>query len=127
MNKDAQIAEIIIDTFCDWGIPVLPIHDSYIVPEGCEDDLISTMCNAFEKVMGIPLTGLEQNAIKEKSDGVEYLEGILMSWIPYDEHGDIEKRYIESRHPTRSERYIYNLNMFSEWMDINAKREDKSD
>ncbi|MBT5036742.1 MAG: hypothetical protein HOM51_19700, partial [Rhodospirillaceae bacterium] len=85
MNKDAQITEVIIETFCNHNIPVLSVHDSYIVPEGYVDELISTMCIAFEKVMGIPLTGLEQYAMKENKVRLEYLFDALMSWMPYDD------------------------------------------
>ena len=76
--------------------------------------------------MGIPLAGLERSAMKEKSERLEYLEGVLMSWMPYDDvpgQDENEKLYLERKHPTRSERYMNNLRMFNDWRSLNANRE----
>jgi len=53
MNQDAQITEKIIQAFTDKSIPVLTIHDSYIVPCGQEEFLETSMQTAFEEVTGI--------------------------------------------------------------------------
>ena len=36
------------------GIPCLPVHDSYVVPEEYEDTLIQAMVEEYEKEMGRP-------------------------------------------------------------------------
>ena len=55
MNLDAKITEAIIQAFTDKGIPVLTVHDSYIVRWGWEKELEATMRSAFKQVMGVEL------------------------------------------------------------------------
>jgi len=52
MHQDAQITENIIKHFTDNEIPILTIHDSYIVPFGLENELMSEMEKAFASVTG---------------------------------------------------------------------------
>ena len=52
-NTDSQITEIIIQRFTQRGIPILTVHDSYIVPFGYDYLLKQTMEEAFEQVTGI--------------------------------------------------------------------------
>lgn len=50
---DARMAEIVLtEMTVKRGIPVLPVHDSFIVPESHKDALIQVMKDAFERVMG---------------------------------------------------------------------------
>lgn len=50
---DARMAEIVLtEMTVKSGIPVLPVHDSFIVPESHRDALIQVMKDAFERVMG---------------------------------------------------------------------------
>jgi hypothetical protein len=53
MHTDSQITEIIIQRFTQRGIPMLTVHDSYIVPFGYDYLLKRTMEEAFEIVTGI--------------------------------------------------------------------------
>jgi hypothetical protein len=118
MNKDAQITEIILSEFVGRSIPILSIHDSYIVPDGCVDFLTETMAMAFETVIGIPLLSFADKAMKEGSDRIEFLLGILQMWMPYDNvpgQAENEKAYIDRAHPRRSERYTASYNLFREW------------
>ena len=46
MYIDAQIAEYIINHFTDQGIPVLAIHDSFLINRVHEGDLRSIMQTA---------------------------------------------------------------------------------
>ncbi|TIS23901.1 MAG: hypothetical protein E5X07_15770 [Mesorhizobium sp.] len=48
---DSDIAEEVIITMMDKGIPVLPIHDSFIVAEGHADQLSATMLDAYQRRM----------------------------------------------------------------------------
>ncbi|PAP97799.1 hypothetical protein CIT25_35010 [Mesorhizobium mediterraneum] len=48
---DSDIAEEVIMTMMDKGIPVLPIHDSFIVAEGHAEELSATMVNAYQRRM----------------------------------------------------------------------------
>jgi hypothetical protein len=59
MNTDAKITERIISYFTRKGIPVLTIHDSYIVPVGHELELMGQMQSAFAAVTGIENVGLK--------------------------------------------------------------------
>lgn len=68
---DSQISEIILVYFMSKGIPILCIHDSYIVPKGCENELIEIMKDTFNKVMRITLT--DTNAIEETSRRLDEL------------------------------------------------------
>ena len=53
MHTDSQITETIIQCFTQRGIPMLTVHDSYIVPFGYDYLLKQTMEEAFEQVTGI--------------------------------------------------------------------------
>ncbi len=51
-NLDSQITEMILFDLMKEGIPVLPVHDSYIVDEAYQGILAEKMVEAYEKVMG---------------------------------------------------------------------------
>jgi hypothetical protein len=53
MNKDAEIAERVLKAFVSDDIPILAIHDSFIVPETSGDRLVSVMQSAFRDVAHI--------------------------------------------------------------------------
>ena len=52
MNTDSQIVEYIIKDFTEARIPILTIHDSFVVPFGLEDRLHTQMQTAFEWITG---------------------------------------------------------------------------
>ncbi len=57
-NLDSQITEIILVDLMNKNIPVLPVHDSYIVEEGYHGVLADKMIEAYERVMGFtPVIG----------------------------------------------------------------------
>ena len=70
MYIDAQIAEYIITHFTDQGIPVLAIHDSFLINRVHEDDLRSIMQTACNTI-GIKL--FNKN-VKETKIGFEGLD-----------------------------------------------------
>jgi len=118
MNRDAKITEIILDTFVQRSIPVLSLHDSYIVPIGYEDYLIETMNRAFKNVTGIPLVRHEAKAMKEQSERKEDLEDALMSWMPYEglpwqEENELALK--ERCYPEYTKRYKASWKSFQDW------------
>ena len=57
-NMDSHITEIILVDLMNKNIPVLPVHDSYIVEEAYQGILAEKMIEAYEKVMGfMPVIG----------------------------------------------------------------------
>ncbi|MDC0540633.1 hypothetical protein OAO50_02895, partial [Paracoccaceae bacterium] len=60
MYVDSKITELLIQRFTDRGIPILTVHDSYIIPIGYDDVLEQEMQNAFEAVTGIPQPNVKQ-------------------------------------------------------------------
>ena len=67
MYIDAQIAEYIINHFTGQGIPVLAIHDSFLIDQIIEGDLRSVMENACNTVS----LKLFKRSIKETKVGYE--------------------------------------------------------
>jgi len=52
MNLDAQIALDIVDHFAKQGIPILAVHDSFIVQHKHKDELELTMNDVYQKHTG---------------------------------------------------------------------------
>ncbi len=114
MNRDGRITEFIIRKLTERAIPVLTMHDSYIVPAGCEDLLIQTMDEAFKEEMGLPLLNPEK-AMKEVSERVEVLEGILLSFYPYETKEDAQS-FMDRCYPNKTKRYHNNLSLFKSYL-----------
>jgi hypothetical protein len=97
---DSQITEKIITRCMDHEVPVLIVHDSFIVPDGEEHFIRDTMTRAFKEV-----TGMEFVPMEEKTHHPE-------AYLPEssDDYGvDIKavEAAMEYRHnPVRSERYL---------------------
>ena len=49
---DSDIAELVMLHFATKGIPILPLHDSFIMHHGYESELAQQMDLAFQKVTG---------------------------------------------------------------------------
>jgi hypothetical protein len=52
MNKDAQIALDIVDHFASKNIPILPVHDSFIIQQNYESELRPVMMDVYKKHTG---------------------------------------------------------------------------
>lgn len=103
---DSDIAEKIIGRFMDEEIPILIIHDSFVVPDGNETLLEETMEWAFQEV-----TGMSYVPVEEKTDHPERFMPESLDDIGYNVT-EVE-RAIEWRHnPPRSERYLNMLEAF---------------
>lgn len=63
---DSRMAEIVLtEMTVKRGIPVLPVHDSFIVPESHRETLVRVMKDAFEKVVG--KTGNRDKIVKSSA------------------------------------------------------------
>jgi hypothetical protein len=111
-RADSQIAEHVIEQFTDQDIPILCIHDSFIVPFGREAELDAAMTRAFETATGIPNVRLKEATYNpwmheslERDDGFDHT-----AWA----------QVLEGRtNPARSDRYLRHLAKFKEWLDSN--------
>ena len=52
MRKDADITNLIHNHFTQKGIPILSVHDSYIIDVHHLEELLSTMAQASREVTG---------------------------------------------------------------------------
>ena len=53
--KDSQLAERIMLHFAKRDVPVLPVHDSFIIRRGLFSELVNAMHKEFEKMFGVPI------------------------------------------------------------------------
>lgn len=73
MKMDSDIAEKVMLSFAKRDIPVLPVHDSFLMHHGYEKELQEAMAKAFEEVVGatIELTAKESNIMRVNSPTLE--------------------------------------------------------
>lgn len=112
MNQDAKITEQIIEWFTYHEIPILSIHDSYLVQMGWEAELKKQMQLAFATV-----TGINKVELKEATHNPDL-------WEPLDEDDAVGfdfKTWEETRKwrfdPPRSKRYLYEREQFKRWLE----------
>lgn len=60
MNLDGQISEFVHRHFCDQGVPVLSVHDSYLIDFTRVGELKRVMAEASEAVAGAALPTANQ-------------------------------------------------------------------
>lgn len=112
MNIDSQITEKIIEHYTDQEIPVLPLHDSYLVPYGLEDDLRKKMVSAFAQV-----TGIDGVKLKEVTHRPDIWEPLDLDDAKGFDHVTWEM-VMKARHdPQRSKRYQHHWQEFIEHFD----------
>jgi hypothetical protein len=51
-NIDSKIADIVLEHFVERQIPCPPVHDSFLIQERHQDELVETMREAFKTVVG---------------------------------------------------------------------------
>lgn len=68
MNVDARIAEMVHRHFTDQGVPVLSVHDSFIIDYTRVGELKRVMADASAALVGRPL------AVSEASPGVDEMD-----------------------------------------------------
>ena len=75
MNIDSKITALIIQQFVAKGIPILSVHDSYIVPYGEEDNLEDSMRSAFAQITGVKNVKMKE-ADKRFSKRLSFFESL---------------------------------------------------
>jgi hypothetical protein len=53
--QDSQLAERVMLRFTKRDVPVLPVHDSFIITRGLYSELLSVMHQEFEKMFGVSI------------------------------------------------------------------------
>ena len=54
--RDSQLAQQIMLRFAKQDIPVLPVHDSFIIIRGLYSELVNVMHEEFEKMFGVHIS-----------------------------------------------------------------------
>lgn len=75
-NTDSKIAELIIKEFVEKEVPILPVHDSFLVQEKHMDLLLTTMGDKFREVMETNYTIPVK--LQYKLDGVVHSEEVMV-------------------------------------------------
>ena len=76
--RDSQLAEKIMLRFAKQDIPVLPVHDSFIIIRGLYRELATAMHEEFEKMFGVPIS-IDDSA---KASLVSFTpENVDVDWI----------------------------------------------
>ena len=89
---DSDIAEATMLHFTKRNIPILPVHDSFIMHHGYEDELRNVMEREFEKKVGtsIPIKiermTSEQKAVQREHDAER---GLYVNYNPNDEFHEL--------------------------------------
>jgi hypothetical protein len=111
MNTDSQITEKIIQHFTDQEVPILTIHDSYLVPFGMEQELEEQMVKAFHEV-----TGIENVKLKEETHNPLAWEphSLADTGIASPSTWQVMLQYRTD--PPRTDRYKYQYEQFQEWL-----------
>jgi len=117
MNQDSRIAEIIIRHFTDKRIPILCVHDSFVVPFGYENELEKQMEGAFEAVTGIP--GVK---LKEETTNPLYLFPLDTGFNQDRSHKNMLTELDARTSPKKSGRYQCHLDQFRSWQRTNDSR-----
>ena len=76
--QDSQLAEQIMLHFAKRDIPILPVHDSFIITRGLYSELVDVMHDEFEKMIGV-LIKIDDNA---KAIPISFTpEAVDLEWI----------------------------------------------
>ena len=86
--KDSQLAETVMLQFASKGYACLPVHDSFIVHHGLQDDLAETMQAAFEAEFGakgkVSFELGEVEPVEPSSEPIAKDIGVLLHQEGYD-------------------------------------------
>ena len=102
MRLDAAITERIHNHFTGKGIPVLSVHDSYIIDVEYVDELRRVMADASQAVVGMPLRcGVDlpgYGEFDDVPDGEIMLHLGKLTWDVYDREQGMCKGYLARMH-----------------------------
>ena len=74
MREDSELAESVMLKFDEMGYACLPVHDSFIVHHGLEEDLLDAMTSAFCIRYGIePAIKVSRKTAQAADDNREFL------------------------------------------------------
>ncbi|MDC1194515.1 hypothetical protein N8081_01060 [Pseudomonadota bacterium] len=108
MNLDGKIAEYIIDKFTQNKVPVLCIHDSFVVPRSKDDFLRQTM---NEAIINVTSQGLPK--IDRKGLGLNEISSV--KHLDKDLYLDRVNNLSQTT-PNRSKGYMYRKQLFEEYL-----------
>ena len=77
MNKDSMIANMVIDYFVQQDIPVLCIHDSFIVQHDKRKELETALHDASVQIAG---KGIEQDSKSNKREITGMVQGNIIGF-----------------------------------------------
>ena len=83
-NFDAMMAEAVINQFTSLGIPILCIHDSFVIAADHTKDLDEIMTEKYEQVL--KSLGLGSDGIRLSTKGLP--EGLFQRWLSRPEYRD---------------------------------------
>jgi hypothetical protein len=114
MNLDSQIANLVIDYFTQQGIPVLCIHDSFVIQHDKESELKQVLHNASVQIAG---KGIDQDKTSNERKIKTYVQGNIKGY-------EVRKAYTLSL-PNKAEpteQYNTRKSKFYKWLE-NSKEE----
>ena len=76
--RDSQLAEQIMLHFAKRDIPVLPVHDSFIIIRGLYSELVNAMHEEFEKMFGVLVNIDSKPMMVSENQPTEYVD---VDWI----------------------------------------------
>nr|WP_213396232.1 hypothetical protein [Yoonia sp.] len=109
MNKDSIIANMVIDYFTQQGVPVLCIHDSFIIQHDKEEELKKVLHVASVQVAG---KGIEQDTKSNKREFKGMIQGNITGY-------EIKKRVTVNlpNKVTPTEQYIARRLKHYKWLE----------
>jgi hypothetical protein len=117
MNEDARITEKIIQSFTERSVPILTIHDSYIVPCGEENALEVAMEASFKEVTGIGGVRLKEETERPEAILERGFQRKAMDIRNPALNSLMAAEYQARTEPSRSERYQSQWKQFQGWRD----------
>lgn len=111
MRKDSEITALIMEEFTNHEVPILTIHDSFIVPLGKEWHLEKTMLEAFNKVMGPASAKVKEVTHNPQSMEPQSLDDIEQGF----DYGAWEKAMQARFRPNKTKRYQKLFLEFDRW------------
>ena len=108
MYQDSKIVEYVINEFTQLGVPILSVHDSFLIQHDKVLDLKDYMIEASEAVLG--------KALDFDQDYYDYTEAVQFRHLDLDYY-----HHLLSLHPkvVTTNRYETTYNKFKLWIERN--------
>ena len=108
MYQDSRIVEYVVNKFTQTGVPILSVHDSFLIQHDKVLDLKRYMKEASETVLGTALD-FDQNYY-------DYTEAIQFKHLDQDFYDSLMSKLPEV---VRTNRYVTTFNKFKLWTERN--------